>query len=85
MVARGIGQPTATRAVARACASNRAALLIPCHRVVRFYARLSLRILRPNWAALIPHADSLPHSLLTVLDQLDADIHELHEEAVFGA
>ena len=29
-----IGQPTAVRAVARACASNPAALLIPCHRVI---------------------------------------------------
>lgn len=34
-VASGIGQPTAARAVARACASNRAALVIPCHRVIR--------------------------------------------------
>jgi len=33
-VARCIGQPTAARAVARACASNRVALLVPCHRVV---------------------------------------------------
>jgi AraC family transcriptional regulator of adaptative response/methylated-DNA-[protein]-cysteine methyltransferase len=33
-VARRIGQPTAARAVARACASNRVALLVPCHRVV---------------------------------------------------
>jgi AraC family transcriptional regulator of adaptative response/methylated-DNA-[protein]-cysteine methyltransferase len=34
-VAKGIGQPTATRAVARACASNRIGVEIPCHRVVR--------------------------------------------------
>jgi AraC family transcriptional regulator of adaptative response/methylated-DNA-[protein]-cysteine methyltransferase len=34
-VAAAIGAPTAVRAVARACASNRVALLIPCHRVVR--------------------------------------------------
>jgi AraC family transcriptional regulator of adaptative response/methylated-DNA-[protein]-cysteine methyltransferase len=34
-VAAGIGQPTAVRAVARACSANRVALLIPCHRVIR--------------------------------------------------
>lgn len=34
-VARGIGQPTAARAVARACATNPVAVAIPCHRVVR--------------------------------------------------
>ena len=34
-VAKAIGQPTATRAVARACATNRIAVAIPCHRVVR--------------------------------------------------
>ena len=34
-VAKDIGQPTAARAVARACATNRIAVAIPCHRVVR--------------------------------------------------
>jgi AraC family transcriptional regulator of adaptative response/methylated-DNA-[protein]-cysteine methyltransferase len=34
-VAKGIGQPTACRAVARACATNPVAIAIPCHRVVR--------------------------------------------------
>jgi AraC family transcriptional regulator of adaptative response/methylated-DNA-[protein]-cysteine methyltransferase len=33
-VAKAIGQPTATRAVARACATNPVAVVIPCHRVV---------------------------------------------------
>jgi AraC family transcriptional regulator of adaptative response/methylated-DNA-[protein]-cysteine methyltransferase len=34
-IADAIGQPTATRAVAQACASNRVAVVVPCHRVVR--------------------------------------------------
>lgn len=34
-VAEGIGQPTATRAVASACARNPVGLAIPCHRVIR--------------------------------------------------
>ncbi|MEO9171279.1 MAG: methylated-DNA--[protein]-cysteine S-methyltransferase [Candidatus Baltobacteraceae bacterium] len=33
-LARVIGSPTAARAVARACATNPIALLIPCHRIV---------------------------------------------------
>ncbi len=33
-VAAAIGQPTAVRAVARACAQNSVAILIPCHRVL---------------------------------------------------
>ena len=34
-IATAIGQPAASRAVARACATNRLAVVVPCHRVVR--------------------------------------------------
>ncbi|MCY3867384.1 MAG: methylated-DNA--[protein]-cysteine S-methyltransferase [Chloroflexi bacterium] len=39
-VAAAIGQPTASRAVAKACASNPVALVIPCHRIIRADKRL---------------------------------------------
>ena len=33
-LAADLGMPTATRAVARACATNRVAVIVPCHRVI---------------------------------------------------
>ena len=33
-IAKSIGEPTAARAVGRACATNQAAVVIPCHRAV---------------------------------------------------
>ncbi len=40
-VAKRIGEPTATRAVAAACANNKIAVLIPCHRVIATDGRLA--------------------------------------------
>lgn len=40
-VAQRLGEPRASRAVATACATNRIAMLIPCHRVVGADGRLS--------------------------------------------
>jgi AraC family transcriptional regulator of adaptative response/methylated-DNA-[protein]-cysteine methyltransferase len=40
-LAQAIGQPTASRAVAGACAANKIAVIIPCHRVVRSDGGLS--------------------------------------------
>ena len=40
-IAERIGHPKATRAVAQACAANPAAIVIPCHRVVRADGGLS--------------------------------------------
>jgi len=34
-IAKALGKPTATRAVARACATNPVSIVVPCHRVVR--------------------------------------------------
>jgi len=34
-LAKSLGRPTATRAVARACATNPTSILVPCHRVIR--------------------------------------------------
>ena len=40
-LARELGEPKSTRAVARACAMNRVAVVVPCHRVVGVSGALS--------------------------------------------
>jgi AraC family transcriptional regulator of adaptative response/methylated-DNA-[protein]-cysteine methyltransferase len=40
-VAKALGQPTAARAVARACATNPVSIVVPCHRVVRAGGQLA--------------------------------------------
>jgi AraC family transcriptional regulator, regulatory protein of adaptative response / methylated-DNA-[protein]-cysteine methyltransferase len=40
-IARAIHKPTATRAVARACATNPVSIIVPCHRVVRGDGKLA--------------------------------------------
>jgi AraC family transcriptional regulator of adaptative response/methylated-DNA-[protein]-cysteine methyltransferase len=58
-IAEAIGQPEAARAVARACATNHVAVLIPCHRVVgrdgkltgyRWGVSRKAELLRREWA-----------------------------------
>jgi hypothetical protein len=54
-------------------------------KVAFFFSKLYLRILRPEWNALLPDSDQLPRPLRTVLQQLDAEIQKLHEEASLAA
>ena len=54
-------------------------------KVAFFAAKLSLRILRPEWPALLPADDSLPRPLRDALDQLDAQIRKIHEDAALAA
>src|SRR5262249_39207048 len=54
-------------------------------KVAFFYSKLYLRILRPQWNALLPESDHLPRALRLALDHLDAEIEKLHEEAALAA
>lgn len=54
-------------------------------KVAFFYAKLYLRILRPEWAALLPVNDQLPRPLRAALDQLEAQIRQIHKEAALAA
>jgi hypothetical protein len=54
-------------------------------KVAFFYSKLYLRILRPQWNALLPESDRLLRSLRTALDQLDTAIQKIYDEAAFAA
>ena len=54
-------------------------------KVAFFYSKLYLRILRPQWNALLPDTDHLPRSLRVALDQLETEIQKLHAEAAVAA
>ena len=54
-------------------------------KVAFFYSKLYLRILRPNWPALLADDDALPRSLRDALTKLDAEIQKLHEQAALAA
>ncbi len=54
-------------------------------KVAFFYAKLYLRIFRPNWPALAAEDDPLPSPLRAALDALDREIRKLHEEAALAA
>jgi hypothetical protein len=54
-------------------------------KVAFFYAKLYLRILRPEWTALLPADDQLPRPLQAALDALDVQIRKIHEEAALAA
>ena len=68
-LAKKIGQPRAARAVARACASNKIAVAIPCHRVVRANGALSGYRWGPQRKRAILEREAEPS---TTSEQLDA-------------
>lgn len=53
-------------------------------KVAFFYAKLYLRILRPEWAALLPPSDQLSRPLRAALNQLEAQIRHIHKEAALA-
>ena len=54
-------------------------------KVAFFFSKLYLRILRPQWNALLPETDRLPRPLRTALDRLDTEIQKLYKAAAFAA
>jgi hypothetical protein len=54
-------------------------------KVAFFYSKIYLRILRPEWPALLPPDDQLPRPLRAALNNLDAHIRKIHDETFLAA
>jgi hypothetical protein len=54
-------------------------------KVAFFYSKLYLRILRPQWAALLPDDDHLPRPLRAALDRLNQEIERIYDQAALKA
>lgn len=54
-------------------------------KVAFFYSKLYLRILRPQWAALLPEEDNLPRPLRAALDHLNQEIERIYNDAALKA
>ena len=54
-------------------------------KVAFFYSKLYLRILRPNWTALLPNDNPVHPLLRAALNQLDAAIERIYADADFQA
>jgi O-6-methylguanine DNA methyltransferase len=59
-IAKAIGQPQASRAVANACAANPVPLLIPCHRVIRSDGTLGGYSSGLKWKHLLLKTEKIP-------------------------
>ena len=54
-------------------------------RIAFFYSKLFLRIFRPQAPVFDAHSDAFPRPVRTALDQLDAAIERIHDEAAIAA
>ena len=54
-------------------------------RVALFSSKLFLRLLRPNWTALLSDDPEVPEPLRDALNRVDIEIRKLHQEAALNA
>ena len=54
-------------------------------RVALFSSKLFLRLLRPNWTALLSDDPEVPEPLRDALNRVEIEIRKLHQEAALNA